>query len=298
MTTVAIVADTHVNSTVAVCPPTVQRDKAGEYHASKAQVALWDKWQEFWTIANERKRGKLYAVIVGDVCDLNSHNGVELISHNRADIIRASLQVLEPMVNVADRVFIVRGTEAHTGPGNELEELIGEMIGATPDTDSNTRTWYWLPMLVDGVRFDFAHHPETDGNRPWTEDAAMARCGAIVRTQCLEQEQPVPDIVVRAHKHKLDDYKSKTKKPLVLFTPSWQLTTSFGYRLAAAGSVRPVGGWILDCENGSYSYEVIRYSILGRKTTWTETLDSPKPTLLQRFASLWASKTSQTTREP
>jgi len=39
---VAVVADTHPNSTVGLCPPEVELDDGGTYHASKAQRWLWE----------------------------------------------------------------------------------------------------------------------------------------------------------------------------------------------------------------------------------------------------------------
>lgn len=297
MTTIAVVADLHTNCTVGLCPPVVQLDDGGTYHASKAQQAIYDDWGQYWQEAKRRKRGKLYAVIDGDLCDLNRHDGVGLITHNRADIVRMALTVLEPVADVSDRIFIIRGTEAHVGEHAYLEELIAREIGATPDEEAGTFTWWWLPLDTDGLLIDIAHHPETGGNMPQTEDAAVGRNSFIIRARCLEHGLRVPDIAIRAHKHQINDSGAKTKKPLVLWTPSWQLTTNYGYRLGAGGIVRPLGGWFIDCENGTYQHECMKF-VMGSKKSWSESTDAPKETLLSRFASLWASKTSQTTREP
>ena len=55
-----ITSDLHAGSTVAICPPRVQLDDGGEYHASKAQRWLWERWKDFW-IRGEAKRRQLDA---------------------------------------------------------------------------------------------------------------------------------------------------------------------------------------------------------------------------------------------
>lgn len=255
---VVIVADTHINSTVGLAPPSTNLDDGGTYRASKPQLAVWSAWRTFWQIIRDKKEStgaQVTAIANGDLNDFNVHDGAELISRSRADVIKMTIDVLEPMLAVADRVFIVRGTEAHVGKKANLEEAVARDIGAVPFGKSR-HSWYWLWAEFGGVTFDVAHHPQTTARRPWTKDAAAARHAAIIRNEYWERNRTPPDVALRAHAHYFADSGQKRVKPLFVYCPPWQLTTSYGHRLGSAGGVESVGGlWFL-CQDGRYTWDV------------------------------------------
>jgi hypothetical protein len=47
-----LTGDLHVNSTVALCPPTVELDDGGTYHHSRTQAWIWNRWIDFWALAD------------------------------------------------------------------------------------------------------------------------------------------------------------------------------------------------------------------------------------------------------
>ena len=252
-TTVAIVSDLHCNSTVALCPPTVNLDDGGTYRASKAQRWIWRQWTSYWReVAESRERagGSLIVVLNGELADDNYHPTTQLVTRNPADMLKLSAAVLTPMLDMlkeGDRVFVTRGTEAHSGPSAHLDETIANDISAAPfDEDANIYSHWRLKMQVDDVRFDIAHHPPGGGGRvPWTRGNFANRLAAMIAFECAERGERPPHFLIRGHVHRPgDSYDAFSVRAMVL--PSWQLTTSFGHRIG--GDPLPVGGVIVTCD--------------------------------------------------
>jgi len=213
-----------------------------------------------------RLGAELYAVQVGDGSDDNTHQKSGLISTNKNDILNIGSRVLEPVLDVADKLFIVRGTEAHVGGHAWLEEAIAKDVDAEPDEAAGTWSWWKLPMYVEGVRFLFAHHPPTKGFLPHTRHSAPERCSHIVRNDYNDTGDPVPDVVGFAHVHFYSD-SGTGPKPRVWFLPAWQLTTAYLLRLGKASWVPELGAawWI--CENGRYKHDYL-LARPKRKKAW------------------------------
>ena len=265
------VGDLHINSTIGLCVPRVDLDDGGVYRASKAQRDyLLRNWRRFWRdVAELRDRVRARRVIVvigGDLVDDNSHSQAQLITVNRSVIVALAQRVLEPALEVADEVIVVRGTEAHGGQSGELEEIVAERIGAVPDPVTGQFSQWFLLAEVDGVLFDVAHHPPTFGRRPWTKAAAAARAAALLRAQYLEAGQRVPDVAIRFHVHSYQP-GPREPRPEFYYGPPWQLCTAFGHRLGAGRQIEPVGGLVFECQAGEQRVHVLRYPA-GRVKPW------------------------------
>lgn len=270
---VAVVGDLHVNSTVGLCPPYVDLDDGGTYRPSKAQRWLWRCWLDFWNKIGALKRehgAQCYAVLNGDLADDNRHSKHQLITPNNTTVIRMTAGVLEPALDVADRAFVVRGTEAHAGPSAQLDEKVAEDIDAERNEEAKTWSWWWLPLEAAGVRFDIAHHPQTFGSRPWTLDPAAARHAVIIRDQYWERGERPPDVAVRSHVHTYS-LSAKRLKPQFFYTPPWELTTAHGHRRGGGGGVEPVGGLPFVCQNGEYTFDKPISYRARRQPPWKKT---------------------------
>lgn len=253
--TVALVSDLHVNSTVALCPPQVNLDDGGTYRASKQQRWIWRKWLEFWQTVAERREGRRLIIILnGELADNNYHPTTQLVTRNPADMMRLSVAALQPALDLlqdGDRVYVLRGTEAHSGPSSHLDEELAQDIGATGSGD--TASLSRLRLAIDGVRFDVAHHPPGGGGRlPWTRGTFANRLAAMRVFECAESGERAPHLLIRGHVHRPDDsYDRFATRALVL--PSWQLQTSYGFRIG--GEPLPIGGAIVTCAGGRYELE-------------------------------------------
>lgn len=261
-TTVAIVGDIHSNCTVAIAPPVFNLDDGGTYRASKAQRWIWKQWLAYWrevAMTRERAGGRLVVVLNGELGDVNSHDTTQLISRNPQDILRLAVETLKPALDLLgdeDRVYVTRGTEAHTGPSGHMDETLAHDIGATPPRGQGDIFSHWrLQVKVDGVRFDIAHHPPGGGGRvPWTRPNFANRLAAMAAFEYSERDEKRPHLVVRGHVHRPgDSYDAYSVRVLIL--PSWQLITSYGHRIG--GDPLPVGGAIVVCDRGRYEVRKI-----------------------------------------
>jgi hypothetical protein len=265
---VAAVGDMHVNSTVALSKKSINLDDGGTHRASAAQNFIHDTWVDYWDKVwkQKKKRGAkwpLYVILNGELADDNYHATTQLITKNPADQLRHAVKVLERPIDMADYVFVARGTEAHVGLNAWIDELIARDIGAIgPPELEDVKSWFHLRVSMGGVPFDVAHHPSTGHRVPWTKGADANRLAAslvhryaeynhFMRQQGKpEHQQELPQIAIRGHNHRPSD--SANNHPVrAIIMPSWQLTNSFGHRLG--GDWLPIGGNYFLCKRGEVS---------------------------------------------
>lgn len=264
-TTVVLLSDLHTNSTVALCPPVVNLDDGGSYRASTAQRWIWRHFVAFAQEAAERREqagGPMVVVLNGELADDNYHSKFQLVDQNPKSQMSTAIKALEPLLAILrpeDRVYVTRGTEAHSGRSAWMDDKIGEDIGAVSPSEGIHSYWQ-LKLNIDGVRFDIAHHPPMGPGRvPWTQQLFATRMAAFAYMDALQAGEKLPHLFVRGHYHMpSDSYDAYPVRALAL--PSWQLTTSFGYRLGG-GRPYPIGGAIVTCDRG-------KYEVVKKYATW------------------------------
>jgi len=281
MTTILVaVGDEHANSKVGLCPPMITLDHAGSYVASKSQMWLWGKWKLFWKEVAELKeqlRCEVWMVNLGDWVDMNVHSSSILISTNKADAVKTGVAIYKPAKAIVDELFAVKGTEAHTGEQACAEEEVAAQLGAnqdfalTQDPEAAPFSWWHLPLFVEKVLFDLAHHPKTSGWRPWTEQAAAAREGSIHLSESATARLRVPDVVVRGHIHHPRD-SGLVSFPRTLGIPSWTLTGPYGYRKGAGWTPKPIGGIVFVVNGSEYDVKFHKWSP-RRREPWRKSVN-------------------------
>lgn len=258
---VAIVSDLHVNSTVALCPPTVTLDDGGTYKASKAQRWIWRQWLDYWDNVRALQAGRpLYVILNGELADDLNHRSTQLVTKNPSDMMRMAVAALTPMLDLApDGIFVTRGTEAHAGPSGHLDEKIADDIGAIGPQHEATASWRELRAEFGGVPMSVQHHPEVGiGTREWTRTAARlaSHIWMIYVDKYIRREvEAVPAVAYRAHLH--TPASASYNGTEVVLTPAWQLRTAFAHRIGAG--VMPVGGDVLIAEDGQYTRRELHY---------------------------------------
>ncbi len=258
---VAVVSDLHSNSTTGLCPPRFTLDDGGDYVASRAQRWLWRNWLDYWqTIANMRQNTGLpvVAILLGDAHDGDHHGTPQIVTRNENDQLRLAVDVVTPVLDVADKIFVIRGTEAHVGKSAWREEALAEDIGAEPAAGGTASHWH-LYAEFGGVTFDVQHHPETGSKVPWGAGSDANRISAMLMYEYASTGDKVPDVALRAHRHQFRD--SGTTHPTRTFqTPPWQLATAYvNGPVGAAGKINAVGGLYFVCRNGGYTWDRISY---------------------------------------
>jgi hypothetical protein len=271
----AVVGDLHCNSTVALGRPIFLLDEEGQYRAGPPQRWIWKHWLDYWqevATAKERTGFPVVAILNGELADDNYHATTQLVTRNNADQIRHSVSVLEPCMAVADYIIVTRGTEAHSKQNATMDELIAEDIGAVEDKHGHRAMWAFNGEIA-GLNVLATHHPQGGGGgRSWTKDNAANMLAADIMLAYAERGEPAPDLVLTGHIHKpMDSYD--THRTRVIGLPSWQLCTSYGYRIG--GGVKPflpIGGAYIVIQDGHY--EVTKcykdWPMKSERLTWKD----------------------------
>lgn len=250
--TLAIVGDAHIGSTVGLCPRRVALDEGGAYESSPSQRWLWRAWLNYWEQVAANKAAlpgsKVVAVLNGDLCDRNRHGHYQLWTINRATLKKAVIVALEPVLEIADYVIVVRGTEAHTGESAEMEEWLADDIGAVPDAQAGTASWWYWEATLGGHNVALAHHPGTNSTRPWTMGGGANRAAAMAMATYYGQRWQ-PELVVFNHVHHNED--SGDNHPVrAVFNRAWSLRTAYDHRSGRSLQQAEVGGLIVTLQDG------------------------------------------------
>lgn len=257
-----VLSDLHINSTVALSFPEVSLDDGGIYHYSKSQRWLESNLLDFRK-SFDKLEGEKILVINGDLIDMNKHNQHQLITPNISIAIDHAYSLLKiHIMDCIDKLYIVRGTEAHVGKVAEYEDIVANKLGAIQDEFGNSVHWSLL-LDVNGVVFDIAHHGVV-GQKAWTRTHPLDSLAANTIIEATKNSSVLPDVIIRSHLHTYaDTYDNYPVR--VIQTPAWQLATSFSYRIGAG--LADIGGLIFTCEDGKYELIKKLYKPEGKKPT-------------------------------
>lgn len=265
---IAIVSDTHCNSTVGLCPPFVNLDDGGTYHASPAQRELWIAWEDFWSWYAALSKGYRRIVIFnGDMIDLDTKGrSSQVVTRNRAAALDLTIAALDPALQVADWVYTIRGTAAHVGESGEGEELLAQDLLDTRKSPE-AASWWHLRGIFSGVKLDVAHHGRM-GGKPWAKANAANSAAAELVWQYRQNGWSLPHYAFRSHNHQFGDSGLNYTPLRFLFTPAWQLIGEYGYRIGRENSLPDIGGLALLCENGTSVLHTRFYPFTKEADPW------------------------------
>lgn len=256
--TIVSVADLHINSTVGLAPPVVRLDDGGTCHHSRFQGKLWDCWCDLWQHQIRRTGGEVWGLLVGDLVDGDHHQTPQIFSRNLTDQHVMAITALAPMLEVVDRLWVVRGTPAHVRACGQSEELIAREIGAQ-QTPGGQYSWYRITSQDWGrpLPLDAAHHGSL-GRLPWTKGNLAKRLAIEIELEYGRMRLDPPQFAVRAHRHTFAD--SGMDAPVrVLFLPAWQGATDY-VQIVAPGALPQVGALIFDIDKGAASFRLVPYT--------------------------------------
>lgn len=253
---IACVSDVHAGSTLAVCPPRIPFDDGGEYLASKAQLWLWQCWNEYWATVDAHRKAlgaSLYVIFNGDCVDGAHHGSTQVITNNpnaQAAVWDACVKV--PLALKPEKIILVRGTEAHVGNSASAEERIatGLLKDKRPiigDPETLTSSWWHFRGEILGHRLDVTHHGRT-GQREHTRGSAAVLHAHDILLAHVKNGDPYPDLCLRAHYHKFND-SGEACPVRVVTSGAWQFGTSY-VKKVAADSLADVGGLIVTLREG------------------------------------------------
>ena len=240
-TVLAIISDSHVGSSTALAPLDFNVHSRSENEvqvtqANKLQRWLYECWTDYWNhVFKLAKKKRMIVVHCGDCID-GVHHGSLQVMNEVEDQAKAFKELMLPVLAKADGFYGVLGTgPSHAGQDNSTEAKLYRDLGAIEFGQQ-------LTLSVDGVIHDFAHHGRA-GARPWS--SATANLATEVVVDYAQQGLPLPNYIWRGHNHRIDDSGNKLPGTRSIALPSWQLKTSFGWRVSA-GTVRSdIGGYIV-----------------------------------------------------
>lgn len=273
---IAQFSDTHPVSTVGIMAPGgIALDDGGWYRPSKSQLGLWDGYLRYWDRIASLKRelnAHCLAMFTGDGTDDNKHSKYQLATVNEAVMIKAGVAVLQPALDVADKLFYTRGTEAHVGGSGYLEELMAMAVGAVQTDEMKEREvwsrWFWELEDLYGLRALFSHHPFSSSWVPWTEGSGANRTAMAIEIDYLRNGKPVPDFAGFGHVHHFED-SGTTHLCRAFFCPSFTLAGAYVHRRGRGWMFNPVGAmYYIIYPNGSWTFDKVTF-LPRRSEPWS-----------------------------
>lgn len=253
-TTLLPISDTHVGGTTALFPHFNELPLGGwQFQHNRVtpsekqnELALhWDYCAD-WVLQNRKER--LIIVLNGDLIDGVHHNSLQLTTHVPHEQAEVFIWLMNRFLkrsgfskNKGDLLYIVTGTESHTG---DIEYKIGEEIGAEPH--DHLGAYDFLPLEINGKLFWFLHQGANVGKGPNKGDSIRNWLKAKY-WELLEEKERIPDFVISSHYHQpfYNSYERPTMTMHGMVTGSFQLKTRFGIKVAAAEREH-IGMWPIE----------------------------------------------------
>jgi len=243
---VAIPADIHSGSTVALCPPRHPLPDGGQVSLSKYQWWLDDCWNDAWDkveAMKEEYQATLYTVFNGDAVEGDHDNSAQIHTKDIDYQISMAVESLTRPREMSDEFFMTSGTPRHVGTSEETvaRELNANMCG-------DRHLFHMLRLLTEtDVLFNIAHKGNM-GRLPHTFPNALNTLVVKTLHQRAKRKKRPPDVIVRSHVHRYatsgDNYKTQA-----FTTPGWKLVDEYIHNLDP-GSLPDIGLLVFICQEG------------------------------------------------
>ena len=263
-------ADTHCGSSLGLMTPEpFQLHDGGEYYPSPLQRMIWNVWEEGWNRVAELRKGKRLVVIHnGDATEGMHHQTTQVISGRVEEHEDLHITCMDYGLRKAkfepkdgDKLYYVSGTEEHSGNGSRSEERIANDLDGVVRFSDNRATWDHIVGEVNGKVIDVSHHGGTAGNSILTDNSPLYSRLKVVYTDCLEHDQKIPRLWVRAHLHRYVHTVHEGAKGIIdgFILPSFQCRTGYVYRRFNNRKKPSDIGMVLATisKNGDLSYETV-----------------------------------------
>lgn len=237
-------SDLHINSTVALCVPDYEMDDGNKHKNSKLQDALYEAWVDAWKQVKQKAKGReVIGIIGGEIADIGAkHPGLQFVTRNRDTVEKMAQETLIPMLEVIDKLIVLRGTEAHTELSSQLDESIARQIAKSSDwykkvkviRDGSKYSHYYCRRYIGGRLFDLAHHVGMGSAQRSERDAANHLAADLIMKYARWKELP-PDFALRGHVHRHSDSADNFPTRAII-SGAWQMHTAFSSRIGADGS--------------------------------------------------------------
>lgn len=241
----AVVSDLHVGSTVGLPAgkqyilPDGQR-----LHASPAQLWILDCWNKFWAEFHKIPAKRSAIIVNGEFCEGEHHAAAQIVG--QAEVMEAmAVELMRSHVGKVDRLFVVRGSTAHSKQQGMADETVARELGAVRNA-AGWRSDYRWRIDVGGVIIDAAHHIMGNGV-PWTNGNNVRRALMTTVLRAIERDEAPPHVMIRSHVHNPAQYEFGGRR--IYITPSFKLRDEYAHKIGAG--LAPIGGLLITVDNGA-----------------------------------------------
>lgn len=216
-----IVSDLHCGSKVGLLPPGCKDENGATYGLNAFQDWLWNQWCDGMAWLESMLEGAAFDLVInGDVIEGVHHGTVEVIDPDASAHGAVAVAALQPVADLAERCWMVKGTEVHT---RASENHIGKALGCEP-TREGGYAHRSVRLEYNGITMSVAHHMGAS-LRTWTEASGLGIALNSERLEAARAGWKIPDVVCRAHRHTFGVYHDGYG--MIVCTPAWQGKTRY-----------------------------------------------------------------------
>ena len=231
---ILVFSDTHVGSDIAIWPKGFVSQSGHDLPQSKFQEWLNECWDHMLSwVHNMVGDDDLTAVFNGDIIEGTHHRTTEIMSAKPEDQFDAAVQIFESIAQIADRLYMIEGTECHVG---RMEAAVGARFGAVVNPVTQQAAFPRLVLDVDGCICSFAHHIGTT-SRPYLEASQHSINHGVEVIEAARNGHAIPNVMCRAHRHRHGIWRDGNLMSIV--TGAWQGITRFGSKVVPAAVPNP-----------------------------------------------------------
>lgn len=255
-----VISDLHIGSTVALCPDEFTRDDGVIIRPSPMQHWLRLHWKTFWDINVKKivKRDPFITVINGETVEGDHHNTHQIVTRNISEQRQMSKELLMPLRRKSKRLYVVRGTAAHSGHQACDDETVARLIDADGigieqrlDGDKSRKSEWQLRLQWGKYQCLFRHH--TTGGRSWAGKlTAVSKelTNELVNAGAWESSRA--DLMFFSHIHdpKGGWFPTARGRMTATVCPAWQAPTEFAQKIGHFHSL--VGGYVCSWDDSGY----------------------------------------------
>lgn len=237
---IVVLSDIHAGSTVALLPPDFETTEGQTVGQNAIQRWLWACWLDAQDWIGEQMGEDPFALVLnGDLVEGVHHGTKQVISTDVGDHMKAAIEVLHPLAERAERTFVVRGTECHTG---NVEIGVAKAINAENNPELNVPVFDRLTLDIAGIRCVFRHHIGTSVRRGLAGTQFSIQL-AEEQVEAANNDETIPRVLCCAHRHKFGAYEDD--RGLAVISPPWQMLSRFAHKVVSQARTKP-GVYILD----------------------------------------------------
>jgi hypothetical protein len=237
-----VISDTHCGSSMGLLPPEFESPETGPIGQNDFQKWLWKQWSDLWAYVHALP-GTHDVIVNGDAIEGFHHRATQINGTTVADHVQMFMETFDPIAKEANRLWFIRGTEAHTGAASE--DGLAKHYRACSATREKLLASDRLMLTQADVPCAFSHHMPTT-SREWLKATPLGTALAQYQLARARAGHKPTRLLGLAHSHVCRVYRDESAGPAIAFvTPAWQGPTRYTHRLMIPGEVQ-VGAIIID----------------------------------------------------